>query len=89
MRLFAYKIWSKFLTWFGDIKVFPRPFWLVRDPDYFKMSGSKIMQVLQLVKPGDVILRGFDHYLDGKFIPSPKGWSHGAIYIGKTLSFML
>lgn len=27
-------------------------------------------------------MRGFRHYLDGKFIPSKDGWSHGAIYVG-------
>ena len=37
---------------------------------------------MELVKPGYVILRGYNKYLDGKFIPDPKGYSHAGIYIG-------
>lgn len=36
-----------------------------------------------MLEPGDVILRGFDNYLDGYFIDDPHGYSHGAIYVGK------
>ena len=41
------------------------------------------MKALKLLQPGDVVLRGFDNYLDGYFIDDPHGYSHGAIYIGK------
>jgi hypothetical protein len=35
MKKIIYKIWSKFLTMFGDIKIFKYPFWLIYDPgDY-------------------------------------------------------
>lgn len=37
---------------------------------------------MELVKPGDVILRGYNKYLDGKFIPDPRGYSHAGLYIG-------
>lgn len=33
MKKFLYKAWSKFLTAFGDVKVFSWPMWLVYDPD--------------------------------------------------------
>ena len=39
------------------------------------------------LKPGDIVIRGYNKYLDGKMIPNFKnniigiGFSHGAIYI--------
>lgn len=77
-----YRMWSKFLTVFGDIKVFRWPLWIVYDPDDFEVTGEKTAQMLDLVRPGDVVIRGFKHYADGKFIPSKDGWSHGALYVG-------
>ena len=38
--------------------------------------------MLKLLEPGDVVVRGYKHYADGKFIPSKSGWSHGAVYVG-------
>ena len=82
MKKLLYTFASKFLTWFGDIKVFPRPMFIVRAPEFFKMTGDKIIEVMDILKPGDIILRGYDYYLDGKFIPDKLKFSHGAIYIG-------
>ena len=78
-----YKWWSKFLTFFGDIKVFSYPLWLVYDPDDFQVGGKKVLEIFKTIKPGDVILRGYNKYLDGKFIPSKTKFSHGAIYVGE------
>ena len=38
---------------------------------------------MELLKPGDVLLRGYNKYLDGKFIPDERGYSHAGIYVGK------
>jgi len=78
-----YKWWSKFLTFFGDIKVFSYPLWLVYDPDDFQVGGKKVLDIIKTLKPGDIILRGYNKYLDGKFIPSKTKFSHGAVYIGE------
>lgn len=75
-------MWSKFLTVFGDVKVFRFPFWLVYDPDDYQVTGEKTIEIMDILKPGDIIIRGYNRYADGKFIPSKTGWSHGAIYIG-------
>lgn len=90
---FVYKWWSKFLTFFGDIKCFRYPCWLVYDPDDYQVTGDKVLEIMEILKPGDIILRGYNRYLDGKFInifgiDTSKteiggDWSHGAIYIGK------
>ena len=46
------------------------------------MDGPHIRKVLDIIQPGDVILRGYDNYLDSKFIDDKYKYSHGAIYIG-------
>ena len=92
MKKFIYKLWAKFLTIFGDIKIFSWPLWLIYDPDDFQIDGENMLKIMDVIQPGDILLRGYRHYLDGKFIGifgintdnSPIGgdWSHGAIYIG-------
>lgn len=82
MKKFFYRLWSAFLTMFGDIKVFRWPLWVVYDPDDFQVTGDKTAAMLKQLRPGDVVIRGFRHYADGKFIPSKAGWSHGAVYVG-------
>ena len=67
----------------GDVKVFRFPCWIVYDPDTFGMTGTMIRDVLNLIRPGDVILRGYRHYLDGYFIPGE--YSHSGIYIGDNM----
>lgn len=82
MKKILYKIWSKFLTMFGNIKIFKWPLFLVYDPNYFNVGGKQVLDIIQILKPGDIILRGYDCYLDGLFIPDPLSYSHGSIYIG-------
>jgi len=82
MRKWAYEKWAKLLTVIGDIKVFKWPFWMVYDPKCFEVTGDEVMKILKLLKPGDIILRGYNWYLDGKFIPDKLKFSHGALYVG-------
>lgn len=83
MKKFIYKYWSKFLTAFGNVKIFKYPFWLVYDPDLYEITGEKTIQIFRTLKPGDIVFRGYNNYLDGKFVPSKTGWSHGGIYVGE------
>ena len=82
MKKFLYKLWAKFITAFGNIKVFKFPFFMVYDPTFFLMTGEKIAEALDILEPGDLIMRGYNCYLDGMFIDDPFKYSHGAIYIG-------
>ena len=82
MKKWLYKAWSKFLTAFGDIKIFRFPFFIVYDPDDYQVTGQDTLDIMAALKPGDIILRGYTHYADGKFIPDKLKFSHGAIYIG-------
>lgn len=91
MKKTFYKIWSKFLTMFGDIKCFRFPLWIVYDPDDYQVTGQNVLDIINALKPGDIVLRGYNKYLDGKMIPNFKndvigiGFSHGAIYIGDNI----
>lgn len=68
------------LTFLGDIKYFTRPPILVYHPVTFKAKGSLTRQAINLLEPGDLILRGYDCYVDGFFIPGT--YSHTGIYVG-------
>lgn len=73
---------DRLLTVFGDIKVFKHPFWLVYDPGGYQVKGSDLRALLDQLRPGDVLVRGFTAYLDGKFIPGY--FSHAGLYLGET-----
>lgn len=79
MFIFKY-LKDKFLKIFGDIKVFKYPFFLVYDPDDYLINGPKIRDIISTVQPGDLLIRRYQHYLDGWFIPGK--YSHTGIYIG-------
>lgn len=72
---------ERFLTIFGDIKVFRYPFWMVYDPGAYKVRGTEMRHICDLLVPGDVLLRKYDGYLDGRFIPG--FFSHVGMYLGR------
>lgn len=80
MKKIIYWLKSKFLTFFGDIKYFKFPFFLVYDPSEYKIDGDKTRTIINKIRIGDLILRRYDHYLDGVFIPGK--YSHTGIYVG-------
>src|SRR5512139_2011811 len=53
----------------GDVKVFRWPMWIVYDPGSYRVKGRDARKVIDCVRPGDVLVRGYDAYLDGKLIP--------------------
>lgn len=72
---------DRFLTIFGDIKVFRFPFWMVYDPGSYKVRGAEMRTIGDLLQPGDILLRKYDGYLDGRFIPG--FFSHVGLYLGE------
>lgn len=77
-----YSYWSKFLTIIGDIKIYKYPCFLLYNPSEYeyKIHGEDLRILQQLVEPGDILLRSYEHYLDGMLIPGK--YSHAGIYIG-------
>jgi hypothetical protein len=72
---------DRLLTVLGDIKVFRWPLFVIYDPGAYRVRGRDARQVIDLVRPGDVLLRGYDAYLDGKLIPGL--FSHAGLYLGE------
>jgi hypothetical protein len=75
------KAYNSFLTFFGDIKVFKFPLFLVYDPGSYRVKGEEIRQVIESIRPGDILVRGYVNYLDGYFIPGL--FSHAGLYLGE------
>lgn len=77
-----YKWWVKFLTILGRIKVYKTPCYLIYDPNEFdyNVRGEQITEIQKIINPGDIVLRGYKHYLDGFLIPGE--FSHSGVYIG-------
>lgn len=75
-----YDLKSKVVAWFGDIKVYPYPMFIMFGHSAYKMKGPDVRSLMESVKPGDILLRRFDHYLSGLMIPGY--WTHSALYVG-------
>jgi hypothetical protein len=75
------KIYNSFLTFFGDIKVFKFPMFIIYDPGSYLVKGEDIRKVINTIQPGDIFVRGYINYLDGYFIPGT--FSHAALYLGE------
>lgn len=77
---FIKRIKQWFLTIFGDIKIYKYPMFIIYCPTTFKIKGDDTRKAMELLKPGDIVLRKYIHYLDGYFIPGK--YSHSSIYVG-------
>jgi Permuted papain-like amidase enzyme, YaeF/YiiX, C92 family len=84
MKSVIYKLKKILLTVFGDIKIFKWPFFLIYQPTSFRIKGSETRCIIATLAPGDVVMRAYDNYLDGYFIPKGIcGCSHSGLYIGE------
>ena len=95
---------SAFMAWFGTLRWFwsrqPAPMTqlalpsglLVENPGGYRISGRDLRQVLDCLQPGDILLRGYEGYLDGMLIRrssrcsaqgfQPGWYTHAALYVG-------
>jgi hypothetical protein len=55
--------------------------WLTINAQTFRLKGKHYREVEQLIRPGDVLVRRFEGYVDKWLIPG--WWNHAGIYIGK------
>jgi hypothetical protein len=72
---------ERLLRVFGQIKYFKYPFFLVYDPGSYQVKGEDMRELIELLQPGDILLRAYTMYLDGLFIPGR--FSHAAFYYGE------
>jgi hypothetical protein len=81
---------DQLIAWIGTLKFFTSPLGLVEDPGSYKIRGGEIRELIDSVlQPGDILLRGYDGYLDGVLIRmtgDSQGlgayFSHAALYLG-------
>ncbi len=74
-----YKLKSKVVSWFADIRFYKGGLILFGDSHY-RVKGDDIRNILNNLQPGDVLLRKYDHYLGSRLISGY--WSHASIYVG-------
>jgi len=79
MSIFT-KIYNTILKIFGDIKIYKFPFFVLYDPGSYLIKGDECREIMNILKPGDIIVRGYKNYLDGYFIPG--FFSHAGLYLG-------
>jgi len=54
--------------------------WITINGRSFSLKGKHYRKVVSIIKPGDIVIRRFEGYLDRIFLP---GWfNHAGIYIG-------
>lgn len=75
-----YKIKSVFLKWFSDIQLFRAPIWVLFGKTSYNINGVDSRNILNVLRPGDILLRRYDHYVAGLFIPGY--FTHTSIYVG-------
>jgi uncharacterized protein YycO len=76
MRLMLYKVWTKLLTWFGDLYI------AFRIP---LIKAKNIRRMMEVIKKGDVLLRRYDAYIDNYFIIKEK-YTHSGIVVSDKLA---
>jgi len=64
----------------GHTMLHNRPPWFVYRPDIHKVRGADVRRILDIVEPGDILLRRFDGYLNTIFTPG--FWGHAGGYVG-------
>ena len=75
-----YKAKSKVLHFMSDIRVYPLGLVLYGQTGY-KVKGPHTRIILDAIKPGDVLLTRYDHYL-GYIVNAIGFWGHAGIYVG-------
>ena len=82
------------MTILGRLKYFKLPPVIVFDPSTYRVKGADVREVLNLIRPGDILLRAYDGYLDSWFIrhswvkgdrrlARPAFFTHAALYVGR------
>lgn len=64
----------------SHIKFTKWPPWVIIHPDQHKVKGKDVRVVLDIVEPGDILLRRFDGYLNT--ICTPGFFGHASVYLG-------
>lgn len=77
-----YRLQRCVFRFIGNIKWsgIKRPFWFTFNAEGYKLKGEDYRAVKKLIRPGDILIRRFEGYIDKWFIPG--FWNHAGIFIG-------
>jgi hypothetical protein len=74
-----YNISKNVISFVADIRIYKGGFILFGSSSY-KVNGVEMREIISILKPGDILLRRYDHYLGSITIPGY--YSHAALYCG-------
>ena len=79
----VYSLQSKVFRFIGDIKWsgITRPFWFTFNATGYQLKGEHYRKIIDLIQPGDIVIRRFEGYIDKWFIPG--FWNHCGLYVGE------
>lgn len=75
-----YEIKSKIIKWFGNITIYPYPMFIMFGSYGYKIKGPDVRKLIEILRPGDIVLRRYNHYISGLLIPG--FWTHSSLYVG-------
>lgn len=82
MKNLGYFFAKLFIKLFGNVQFFTHPLFLLLWGDsHYKIKGPEMRAVMDTIKSGDIILRRYDRYVSGWFIPG--FWTHVGIVSNK------
>ena len=61
----------------GELYIHKYLFWVLYKPHHYALTGEDTRKVLKAVKPGDILLRRYDGYVNTLFTPG--FWGHAAL----------
>lgn len=81
---------AAFMAWIGTLKAFRLPPCVIENPGAYLLKGKDTRAILRILEPGDILLRGYNGYIDGFFIRRLSGtgdkvghFTHAALYVGR------
>ena len=79
MNNLFYKMKSKFMEWFSDIRIYPVGIVFYGNTAY-EIKGSDMRFILNNIKPGDLLLRKYKYFIGSMIVPGY--FSHIGVYVG-------
>jgi len=78
-RSLKYRATKLAIKLFGSIQFHKYPFWMSFGNTKYKVRGPEQRHVINIMKPGDMIFRRYDGYINSIFIPGY--FSHAALIV--------